>query len=148
MITKLRLSHLPQVLAILMPLCREKYSFLTLDEEKLRKALVAQFSKGNKSQLMLGSFDQKDNLKGVLIAVGGENVWARKKYLSIVAWVCTSTQEGVALMKTAIRFFREKLIYRVMCFYPDCDMEERIYPILERLGFSQKGRCYIMHRGG
>ena len=151
-VRRLKYRDVQHVTDFLLQRAGDAYPLLTPDPERTKAALIGQISRGGRTQLLLGSFAtgpdivDPSTLDGVLIATSGDNVWARKRHAVINAWIANKPGTGAEMMRIAIRWFAAVPAYRMLCFYPDCDMDARVFRLLERLGFQPAGRCWMYHR--
>jgi len=89
--------------------------------------------------------NEHNDVKGVLVAMTGDNLWARKKNCNILAWISRIPGEGAALLRKFRDWVRQRPVIRVAGVSPDIDdIDYRAWQLAERIGFERHGGAYLM----
>lgn len=118
---------------------------LTPDMDKIRDVLKTAISSA--AHFAWVAEEEDGEVRGVLIGLTSDNLWARKKNCHVVAWISEIAGEGVRLLREFTKFVKSRPVIRVAGFAPDSnDIDARAWLLAERLGFRRHGGAYLMFR--
>ena len=130
----------------LLPFAGSYYPKLTPDVAKARKSLIYAISNGN-SYVSMSVGANRQQINGALVGVGGENIWARKHFVSIAAWISNIPGDGATMLRMFKRWFMGRPAIRVAGFYIDTPfIDERVADFIERVGFVQHGGAFLLYK--
>lgn len=84
------------------------------------------------------------DVKGVLIGLTSDNLWAQRKNCNIVAWISKIPGAGAALLREFRDFVKSRPAIKVAGACPDLDVDPRVWTLAERIGFKRRGGAYVL----
>jgi len=114
------------------------------DKDKLSRMIVEAIS--TKRHFIRVS-EERGKIKGALVAITSDNIWAQKQCCHIIFWATTITGEGAALLREFKQWLQGRQVIRVAGFAPDLEVDERTWKLTERMGFIKHGGAYLWYRG-
>jgi hypothetical protein len=115
------------------------------DKEKMMQLITEAISAAR--NYVVVSVDSIGKIKGALVAMGGENVWAKKQSCNIMFWATTIPGDGVEMLRRFRKWLDARQVVRVAGFAPDLEVDPRTWMIVKRLGFLPHGGAYLWYRG-
>jgi hypothetical protein len=119
----------------------ERYP-LTADKRRMFEGLTEAIS--SSQHFAEVAVDEEGDVRGVLIALSSDNLWARKKNCNIVAWISELPGQGAQLLRNFRDWVRTRPAIRVAGACPDLDIDSRVWDLAERIGFERHGGAYLM----
>ena len=91
--------------------------------------------------------EEAGEVKGVLLGLTSDNLWARKKNCNVLAWISEIPGAGIELLREFTEFVKSRAVIRVAGFAPDIDdIDPRVWTLVVRMGFKRHGGAYLMFR--
>lgn len=81
---------------------------------------------------------------GVIIALTNDNLWAQRMNSNVVAWVAHTPGTGASLMRQFIKWVKSRRAIKLAGMAIDCDVDERIWPLAQRLGFERRNGTLLL----
>lgn len=119
-----------------------RYPRLKLDIEKLHAAITAAVSSNQHFAWVVETGGQ---IKGVLLGLTGDNLWAQRQNCNISLWTCTEPGGGAALLRKFRDWVLSRRAIKVAGMCPDLDLDPRVYRLAERIGFKRYGGAYLLY---
>jgi hypothetical protein len=120
-----------------------QYPQLKPDKVKIRKGIIQAISSANHFAWV--SVSSYEGLKGALIGLTSENLWAQRKNCLIPLWFTEIRGDGARLLRAFKMWLRSRRAIRVAGFVSDSEyVDPRAYQLAERMGFSRYGGAYLL----
>lgn len=114
------------------------------DKDRMQKMIIEMIS----TKAHFSMVDEEDGeIVAVLGAMVGDNMWAQRKFASVVLWWSKKPGRGAALLRRFKAWVKERRAIRVAGFAPDLDLEPRTLLLFEKLGFTRHGGAYLYYNG-
>lgn len=84
---------------------------------------------------------------GCLFAISYDHLWAQKQSSCVVLWSCDKSGDGVRMLRQYREWIDSRPAIRRAGFQFDCEISERVFPVLERCGFKKVGGCHLRTKG-
>lgn len=115
---------------------------LTPDAKKIESGLLELISSAPHFAWVA---EEDGAVRGVLLGLTSDNLWARKKNCNVVAWISEVPNAGVELLRKFTEFVKSRPVIKVAGFAPDTDdIDPRVWMLVERMGFNRHGGAYLM----
>jgi len=85
---------------------------------------------------------------GVLLAMGGDNLWAQRQFCAVNLWVSKKPGGGAALLRCFRNWVMGRPAIRVAGIMPDLDVDPRAWDLAQRIGFKKQGGGYLLYTRG
>ena len=82
---------------------------------------------------------------GVLLAMGGSNLWAQRQFCAVNLWVSKLPMGGARLLRHFRNWVLGRPAIRVAGIAPDLDVDPRVWKLAERIGFKKQGGAYLLY---
>ncbi len=117
---------------------------LRVDKNRMKATIVETVS----SRSDFAMVDEYNGIvRAVLLAVVGDNLWAQRRFSSIILWWSDKPGSGVKLLRRFKRWVESRRAIRIAGFVPDIDLADHVYKIFEHLGFRKSGGVYLFING-
>lgn len=95
------------------------------------------------------SLVSEDNgeITGCLFAISYDNLWAQKQSSCALLWSCSNTADGVSMLRAYREWIDSRPAIRRGGFQFDCEIDERVLKVLQKIGFRKSGGCYLRTKG-
>lgn len=120
----------------------KRYPRLKPDMDKIRKGLTDVISSAKHFCYVA---DDEGAIKGVIIGLTGENMWAQRQFCSIPLWVSASPGAGAKLLRALVNWIVSRRAVKVAGFSPDVDLDPRVWKLAERIGFKRYGGAWLLY---
>jgi len=124
--------------------CAEAYPDLRPSAVSIRK-LFDECVSGARNFAVVSECNGK--IVGCLFAISYDHLWAQKQSSCVLLWRCESSGDGVKMLKQYREWVDSRAAIRRAGFQFDCEISERVFPVLERCGFKKVGGCYLRVKG-
>lgn len=111
------------------------------DLDKMKKVIVDAISS---AQHFAWVVEKNRKVLGVLLGLTSDNLWAQRKNCNIVAWVSKSPGEGISLLREFTNWVKFRRAIRVAGMTIDCEVDERVWSLAERLGFEKRNGTLVL----
>lgn len=137
------LADLEAIVAIAMSET-QRYPQLKADKEKIRRGVINAISSA--SHFCWVSEDTRGAVRGVLLALTGNNLWAQRNHSNIVVWTTEVVGDGAKLLRQFREWIRSRRAVRVAGMSPDLNgIDPRVWKLAERMGFERHGGAYVLY---
>lgn len=121
-----------------------QYEQVIPDKQKMRKGIIQSISSARHFAWI--SEDRAGVVKGAIIGLTSENLWAQRKNCLVSLWKTTIAGDGVKLLKAFKMWVESRRAIRVAGFVCDSDhIDARAWALAERMGFRRYGGAYLMY---
>lgn len=124
----------------------QRYPALKPDHDKVFKLVTDAISSAK--HFCWVSIDDNSAVRGVLIGLTGENLWAQRQFCSIPLWLSQIPGDGAKLLRTFRDWVTSRPALRVAGFALDTDIDPRAGQLAERIGFKRHGGAFLLYTRG
>ena len=75
-----------------------------------------------------------------IVARVAGNLWATRKHAAILLWYSDTPGAGATLLRGFVRWFQEQKRMTLAGMISDCDIDPRVFRLMERIGFQRRGQ--------
>lgn len=143
MIRKAKDSDKSELFAAAKSYAKTLYPQRHLDVERLH-ALIRELV-GNPSHYARVIEDENQEVKGALLALTNDHVWAQRKQSHVLLWFSEIKGEGSKLLQDYVQWVKGQRAVKVAGLQPDFPISERAVKIAEQSGFKQYGGAYLLY---
>ena len=119
-----------------------RYPKLRVDVEKLHATVSLII--GN-SRHFSQVIEVDNEVKGTILCVTSEGLWAQRKNSQIALWVSEVPGGGVRLLRSFKKWIKSSRAVKMAGMCPDLDLDERTLRIAELTGFERHGGSYLLY---
>jgi hypothetical protein len=91
--------------------------------------------------------EHEGKIVGCLFAISYDHLWAQKQSSSVLLWHCEASGDGISMLKQYRAWVDSRPAIRRAGFQFDCEINGRVFPVLERCGFKKIGGCHLRLKG-
>lgn len=124
--------------------CCERYPDLRPNESSIKK-LFDECVSGARNFALVSVANGE--IVGCIFAISYDHLWAQKQSSCVLLWRCETSGDGVKMLKQYREWVDSRAAIRRAGFQFDCEISERVFPVLERCGFKKVGGCYLRIKG-
>ena len=124
----------------------ERYPALRPDFDKIRHQIRLAISSAQHFCRVMEDTQRK--VRGVLLAMGGNNLWAQRQFAVVNLWVSDLPGGGATLLRNFRDWAVSRPAIRVAGIAPDLDVDPRVWDLVQRIGFKKHGGAYLLYTRG
>lgn len=122
----------------------ELYEQLIPDVKKIRYGIIQAVSSAK--HFCWVDEDINGEVGAVLIGLSSDNLWAQRQNCFIALWYSRIANSGRVLLLKFKEWVESRRIIRVAGLVHDTDeMDQRVFHLLDRMGFKQCGGTYLFY---
>lgn len=142
-IRDLVIEDVPETVRTCSMLATKYYPELRFNYEQAKKTLWGLMCAKDRHYLR-AAVDSMGTWRGFLLAYTADNIWAERKHCSVLVWHATKGGAGMALLRDFKKWIMPKRFIRVAGFQLDCNVDFRVYRLLQRAGFAGRGEIVTL----
>lgn len=142
MIRKAKQSDSHDIFEMSRRLCKESYPQLAVDVARLSGVLKVALL--DDKHFAWVSVNETGEIRGALIALTEDNLWAQRKRSNVVVWTSSVPGDGVALLRAFRNWVKEGRSIKLAGLYIDVDVDPRTLILADRVGFKKHGSAQIL----
>jgi hypothetical protein len=131
------------VLTLIGKVQAKRYPKLKADVEKIHEVVTEAIDNpGHYCRVLV---DGDKTIRGALLALTCDHLWAQRKSSQIIAWYANQPGAGAKLLRDYRDWVKSGRFVKVAGMTPDLDLDPRILKIAERTGFTKHGGAYLLY---
>ena len=122
---------------------RRKHPELKADVARMTGAVAAVVQ--DPAHFAWVAVDTEDKVKGALVAVTCDNLWAQRKHSQILLWQSDLPGEGLRLLIQYRKWVEAQRALRFAGLAPGTEVDATVWKIAERAGFKAASEARILY---